>query len=150
MASPPSKQPTVGMVYDNLATFVVRDIRILESEYTVLRMPFEARPKWRLPLAFVRQFIVLLRQRGKTVWYDNEMTDCSTQAMEEGVKHSAHFLLFLSGDPQMAARASESEPESFDADVDVLIGWRHLIGTKHGSILGQRWAFWIHPQRWYS
>ena len=69
MASPPSKQPTVGMVYDNLATFVERDIRILESEYTVLRMPFEARPKWRLPLAFVRQFIVLLRQRGKVKVY---------------------------------------------------------------------------------
>ena len=43
----------------------------------------------------------LLRQRGKTVWYDNEMTDCSTQAMEEGDKHSAHFLLFLSGDPEL-------------------------------------------------
>lgn len=69
MASPPSKQPTVGMVYDNLATFVERDIRILESEYTVLRMPFEARPKWRLPLAFVRQFTVLLRQRGKVKVY---------------------------------------------------------------------------------
>ena len=46
----------------------------------------------------------LLRQRGKTVWYDNEMTDCSTQAMEEGVKHSAHFLLFLSGDPEPSLR----------------------------------------------
>ena len=69
MASPPSKQPTVGMVYDNLATFVERDIRILESEYTVLCMPFEARPKWRLPLAFVRQFIILLRQRGKVKVY---------------------------------------------------------------------------------
>ena len=43
----------------------------------------------------------LLRQRGKTVWYDNEMPNRSTPAMEEGVKHSAHFVLFLSGDPQL-------------------------------------------------
>ena len=51
----------------------------------------------------------LLRQRGKTVWYDNEMTDCSTQAMEEGVKHSAHFLLFLSGDPEIVVAPSAEE-----------------------------------------
>ncbi len=51
----------------------------------------------------------LLRQRGKTVWYDNEMTDCSTAAMEEGVKHSAHFLLFLSGDPEIVVPPSAEE-----------------------------------------
>ena len=35
------------------------------------------------------------------MWYDNEMPNRSTPAMEEGVKHSAHFVLFLSGDPQL-------------------------------------------------
>ena len=32
--------------------------------------------------------------------YDNEMADRSTAAMEEGVRHSARLLLFLSGDPE--------------------------------------------------
>eukprot|EP01043_Picozoa_sp_COSAG02_P020142 COSAG02_NODE_986_length_15452_cov_17.818602_11_plen_1305_part_00 len=47
----------------------------------------------------VKTLCFLLRRRGHSVWYDNEMSDRSTRAMEEGVKHSAHFLLFLSGDP---------------------------------------------------
>ena len=47
----------------------------------------------------VKTLCLLLRQRGRTVWYDYEMDNRSTEAMEEGVKHSAHFLLFLSGDP---------------------------------------------------
>ena len=47
----------------------------------------------------VKTLCVMLQQRGKTVWYDNEMGDRSTAAMEEGVKHSAHFLIFLSGEP---------------------------------------------------
>ena len=47
----------------------------------------------------VKTLCMLLQQRGKTVWYDNEMGDRSTAAMEEGVKHSAHFLIFLSGEP---------------------------------------------------
>jgi hypothetical protein len=46
------------------------------------------------------------------------MSNCSTAAMEEGVKHSAHFLLFLSGDPVIlpapvavvAAAAEEGVP----------------------------------------
>ena len=46
----------------------------------------------------VKMLCFLLRRRGKTVWYDNEMPNRSTAAMEEGVKHSAHFLLFLSAD----------------------------------------------------
>ena len=50
----------------------------------------------------VKMLCFLLRQRGKKVWYDNEMANRSTAAMEEGVKHSAHFLIFLSGDPDLS------------------------------------------------
>ena len=64
----------------------------------------------------------LLRQRGKTVWYDNEMTDCSTEAMEEGVKHSAHFLLFLSGDPEIAVAPSAEEGVPPVAQADIGVG----------------------------
>jgi hypothetical protein len=63
----------------------------------------------------VKMLCFLLRQRGKTVWYDNEMSNRSTAAMEEGVKHSAHFLLFLSGDPEIATVSQTSRditPES--------------------------------------
>jgi hypothetical protein len=51
------------------------------------------------------------------VWYDNEMPNRSTAAMEEGVKQSAHFLLFLSGDPEIVsttkstAKSSDPAPE---------------------------------------
>ena len=37
----------------------------------------------------------LLRGKGKAAWYDNQMLDKSTAAMEEGVKHSEYFILFL-------------------------------------------------------
>ncbi len=60
----------------------------------------------------VKMLCFLLRQRGKKVWYDNEMANRSTAAMEEGVKHSAHFLLFLSGDPPIATPAPASGPSS--------------------------------------
>ena len=43
------------------------------------------------------------------MWYDNEMTNRSTAAMEEGVKHSAHFVLFLSGDPEIVVPPSAEE-----------------------------------------
>ena len=49
----------------------------------------------------------MLKERGYKVWYDNEMSNRSTAAMEEGVRHSANFLLFLSGDPQMLAASAE-------------------------------------------
>eukprot|EP01047_Picozoa_sp_COSAG01_P078423 COSAG01_NODE_14487_length_1447_cov_2.751484_1_plen_151_part_00 len=53
----------------------------------------------------VKMLCFLLRQRQKpdgqpyTVWYDNDMDDCSTEAMIEGVAHCANFLLFLSANP---------------------------------------------------
>jgi hypothetical protein len=40
-----------------------------------------------------------MEKAGKTVWYDNAMDDRSTAAMEEGVKHSRCFMLFLTGAP---------------------------------------------------
>eukprot|EP01043_Picozoa_sp_COSAG02_P062007 COSAG02_NODE_8453_length_2567_cov_2.266613_1_plen_696_part_00 len=39
-----------------------------------------------------------LKNKGWDVWYDNAMLDRSTAAMEEGVKHSRCFVLFLTGD----------------------------------------------------
>ena len=39
-----------------------------------------------------------LQKAGKTVWYDNGMLDRSTAAMEEGVRHSRIFVLFLTGE----------------------------------------------------
>lgn len=39
-----------------------------------------------------------LKAKGWAVWYDNAMLDRSTAAMEEGVKHSRCFVLFLTGD----------------------------------------------------
>jgi glycosyltransferase involved in cell wall biosynthesis len=68
------------MVYDNLATFVKRDIRILENRYAVRSMPFKAKPKWRLPLAFLQQLGQLIRQRSAVKVY---------------VHQSAGYLSFL-------------------------------------------------------
>ena len=60
----------------------------------------------------VKTLYFLLTQRGYTVWYDNEMSNRSTVAMEEGVQHSSNFLLFLSGDPELgAAGASPTKTE---------------------------------------
>lgn len=49
----------------------------------------------------VKTLCFLLRQAGKTVWYDNEMQCRDTAAMQEGVLNSDCFLLFLSGDPHV-------------------------------------------------
>eukprot|EP01048_Picozoa_sp_COSAG05_P012560 COSAG05_NODE_1267_length_5328_cov_2.245554_1_plen_1512_part_01 len=67
-----------------------------------------------------------LKGAGKTVWYDNAMLDRSTAAMEEGVKHSRCFVLFLTGDaaafPHPAATISQGLspqvelPSSSDTD----------------------------------
>jgi len=68
----------------------------------------------------VNMICFLLRQRGKTVWYDNQMSNRSTAAMEEGVKHSAHFLLFLSGDPELEPRLDAmAEHESEMNNIEV-------------------------------
>jgi hypothetical protein len=51
------------------------------------------------------------------------MPNRSTAAMEEGVKQSAHFLLFLSGDPEIVSttkstsKSSDPEPELETEDV---------------------------------
>ena len=47
----------------------------------------------------VKTLCLLLRAEGCTVWYDNEMMNRSTEAMEEGVRGSSNVVLFLSGDP---------------------------------------------------
>ena len=45
---------------------------------------------------------LLLEARGLRVWYGNAMLNGSTPAMEEAVRHSAAFVLFLSEDPDLA------------------------------------------------
>ena len=49
----------------------------------------------------VKALSQLLKQKGMTVWYDYDMASRDTAAMEEGVRCSDNFLLFLSGDPDM-------------------------------------------------
>jgi hypothetical protein len=53
------------------------------------------------------------------------MTNKDTAAMEEGVQQSSHFLLFLSGDPDVhfpgplpGDAAPEPEPEHAQPDAD--------------------------------
>eukprot|EP01043_Picozoa_sp_COSAG02_P025508 COSAG02_NODE_1436_length_12609_cov_1282.385292_6_plen_738_part_00 len=46
----------------------------------------------------VKVLCQLLRQKGKTVWYDYDMINRDTAAMTEGVRGSENFVLFLSGD----------------------------------------------------
>jgi hypothetical protein len=66
----------------------------------------------------VKVLCMLLRKRNKadgqpyTVWYDNEMGSRSVAAMEEGVRHSANFLIFLSSDsaPDRKSKNSVSRP----------------------------------------
>ena len=63
----------------------------------------------------VNTLALLLVQRGKRVWYDMNMSDRSTAAMLEGVKHCANFLLFLSGDRgfQDAQETDEIDKDDF-------------------------------------
>ena len=48
----------------------------------------------------VNRIAFLLEERGKTVWYDMNMTDRSTDAMVEGCSHCANFIVFLSGEQE--------------------------------------------------
>ena len=45
-----------------------------------------------------------LKDKGWAVWYDNAMLDRSTAAMEEGVRNSRCFVLFLTGDAPAATK----------------------------------------------
>eukprot|EP01045_Picozoa_sp_COSAG04_P024817 COSAG04_NODE_3158_length_3101_cov_38.182756_2_plen_572_part_00 len=62
-------------------------------------------------------------KKGKATWYDNDMLDKSESAMEEGVKHSKYFVLFLSAEsaadaaapaPAKPAAADGAEPQKPD------------------------------------
>ena len=64
------------------------------------------------------------------MWYDYEMDNRSTAAMEEGVRHSANFLLFLSGDPDIStglANATKAE-EGVPPDVAVAESVQSFLG----------------------
>ena len=71
----------------------------------------------------VKMLCFLLRQRKKpngenyTVWYDNDMDDCSTEAMLEGVKGCGNFVLFFSGDPPVILVRSGAPPSAAAAAV---------------------------------
>jgi glycosyltransferase involved in cell wall biosynthesis len=54
------KKETVLMLYVVFATFVKRDIEILEKEYTVSKYHFNTSNKFLLPFAFLKQFFFLL------------------------------------------------------------------------------------------
>eukprot|EP01047_Picozoa_sp_COSAG01_P067531 COSAG01_NODE_9559_length_2409_cov_63.678788_1_plen_238_part_10 len=45
-----------------------------------------------------------------TVWYDNNMPDCSEAAMEEGVQQCKIFLIFLTGERQDARQDGSAKP----------------------------------------
>ena len=47
---------------------------------------------------------LLLEKAGKTTWYDKEMEDHCEAVMEEGVKRSKYFVLFLTAEPDFVAR----------------------------------------------
>lgn len=80
----------------------------------------------------VKTLSLLLKQRKKpdgshyTVWYDNSMRDRSTAAMEEGVRCSDNFLLFLSGDPEMSDDGKGKEGSSCWKLFSQLCCCRHL------------------------
>eukprot|EP01045_Picozoa_sp_COSAG04_P019762 COSAG04_NODE_1952_length_5149_cov_76.130099_2_plen_316_part_00 len=58
---------------------------------------------------------LLLREAGQTVWYDNEMSDRSTDAMEEGVRCSDNFLLVLSGEPEIIHGVDTTGEQAIDS-----------------------------------
>eukprot|EP01045_Picozoa_sp_COSAG04_P005671 COSAG04_NODE_266_length_18562_cov_11.848995_10_plen_2111_part_00 len=51
---------------------------------------------------------LLLEKAGRTTWYDQMMRDKTEAAMEEGVKHSKYFILFLTGGPESDSAESEA------------------------------------------
>ena len=69
----------------------------------------------------------LLNGKGKTAWLDQQMISQSEAAMEEGVKHSRFFILFLSGDTdenQGKRGGGQPEPapeETATVDMEALV-----------------------------
>ena len=51
----------------------------------------------------------LLKGRGKTAWFDREVVNPNTRAMQEGVEHSTYFVLFLTANPAEMQEPSQSE-----------------------------------------
>lgn len=73
-----------------------------------------------------------LKRVGKTVWYDNGMLDRSTAAMEEGVKHSRYFVLFLTGYKKQDGNAfSSPEPEPEPAMATANEGTLNRLVSNH-------------------
>jgi hypothetical protein len=77
------------------------DVRAVEPALPALNAP----GSWDLFMShaqatggdLVQSTSLRLKSAGQAVWYDNAMKDKSTAAMEEGVKYSRCFVLFLTG-----------------------------------------------------
>ncbi len=55
-----SNKPNLIMMYVSLSTFTERDIRILSDDFEVTSYHFNTTPKFKLPIAFLKQFFFLL------------------------------------------------------------------------------------------
>ena len=60
-----------------------------------------------------------LEADGKAVWYDNAMTDKSTDAMEEGIKQCACVVLFLTSTPDETAAEEEKKEVEAKAESSI-------------------------------
>ena len=87
----------------------------------------------------VKMLCFLLRQRKKpngenyTVWYDNDMDDCSTEAMLEGVKGCGNFVLFFSGDPPVIWGRSGAPPSAAAAAAPAGANGSGCVAPRNGA-----------------
>lgn len=83
----------------------------------------------------VKTLCLLLKEKGKKVWYDYDMENRDTAAMEEGVANSDNVVLFLSGDPEVT-HGTDTRPSAGGQQGSAL-GWCHCcrkrqrVGTAH-------------------
>ena len=59
-------KPILIMMYVSLSTFTKRDILLLSDDFQVIPYHFETSKKWKLPVAFIKQFIFLVKNLRKT------------------------------------------------------------------------------------
>jgi hypothetical protein len=79
---------------------------------------------------------LLLRQHGRSVWYDNEMADRSTAAMEEGVRHSAKVRRSLVRAPARYRWVSKQERLRFPCvSIHCICGSYHACCVHWAKVL---------------
>eukprot|EP01047_Picozoa_sp_COSAG01_P041439 COSAG01_NODE_3555_length_5940_cov_3.170519_1_plen_267_part_10 len=100
----------------------------------------------------VKMLCFLLRAEGKSVWYDNEMGDRSTPAMEEGVRHSKNFVLFLSGDQKVCSGLHDAYQTCLDRSfVQKELEFQRTSGSKILTIFEderRRQGFFDYHKAW--